>query len=130
MSWTRSPTTCRCTGWTTDGKRFDTSIPDGKPKQFRVTGVIPGWTDALQQMVVGDKWRVWIPEELAYKGSPNRPQGMLVFDVELLGIEPAMQRPQRPNMPPVPGHPGAPGQPAHGAPATPATPATPPPATK
>jgi FKBP-type peptidyl-prolyl cis-trans isomerase len=121
------------TGWTTDGKRFDTSVPEGKPKQFRVTGVIAGWTDALQQMVVGDKWRVWIPEELAYKGAPNRPQGMLVFDVELLGIEAAMQRPQRPNMPPVPGH-GADDGHGHGAPppaggkppATPATPATPP----
>jgi peptidylprolyl isomerase len=81
--------TVHYTGWTTDGKRFDSSIPGGKPRQFRVTGVIPGWTDALIGMVVGDKWRVWIPEELAYKGAPNRPQGMLVFDVELLGIDAA-----------------------------------------
>jgi peptidylprolyl isomerase len=81
--------TVHYTGWTTDGKRFDSSIPEGKPRQFRVTGVIPGWTDALIGMVVGDKWRVWIPEELAYKGAPNRPQGMLVFDVELLGIDAA-----------------------------------------
>lgn len=88
--------TVHYTGWTTDGKRFDSSIPEGKPRQFRVTGVIAGWTDALLEMVVGDKWRVWIPEELAYKGAPSRPQGMLVFDVELLGIEAAPARPVSP----------------------------------
>jgi len=106
------------TGWTTDGKRFDSSLPEGKPRQFRVTGVIPGWTDALLQMVVGDKWRIWIPEELAYKGAPNRPQGMLVFDVELLGIEAGPPRPQRPPgpgpagaMPPGHAPAGQPGQP-------------------
>ena len=91
--------TVHYTGWTTDGKRFDSSIPEGKPRQFRVTGVIAGWTDALMQMSVGDKWRVWIPEELAYKGAPNRPQGMLVFDVELLGIDAAPQRPAAPKRP-------------------------------
>jgi peptidylprolyl isomerase len=87
------------TGWTTDGKRFDSSIPRGKPSQFRVTQVIAGWTDTLLQMVVGDKWRIWIPEELAYKGAPNRPQGMLVFDVELIGIEAPAQRPASPKHP-------------------------------
>ena len=91
--------TVHYTGWTTDGKRFDSSIPEGKPRQFRVTGVIAGWTDALLEMVVGDKWRVWIPEELAYKGAPNRPQGMLVFDVELLGIDAPPQRPVKPKHP-------------------------------
>lgn len=91
--------TVHYTGWTTDGKRFDSSIPEGKPRQFRVTGVIAGWTDALLEMVVGDKWRVWIPEELAYKGAPNRPQGMLVFDVELLGIEAPPARPAPPKHP-------------------------------
>jgi FKBP-type peptidyl-prolyl cis-trans isomerase len=49
--------------------------------------VIPGWTDALLNMKVGDTWRVWIPEELAYKGAPNRPQGMLVFDMQLIAAE-------------------------------------------
>lgn len=91
--------TVHYTGWTTDGKRFDSSIPEGKPRQFRVTGVIAGWTDALLEMVVGDKWRVWIPEELAYKGAPNRPQGMLVFDVELLEIQAAPARKAPPKHP-------------------------------
>ena len=74
------------TGWTTDGKMFDSSVQRGSPAEFPLGGVIPGWTDGLQVMSVGDKVRFWIPEELAYKGSPGRPQGMLVFDVELLEI--------------------------------------------
>jgi FKBP-type peptidyl-prolyl cis-trans isomerase len=85
---TSDEVTVHYTGWTTDGKRFDSSIPDATPKVFRVTGVIAGWTDALLHMNVGDTWRVWIPEELAYKGAPNRPQGMLVFDVQLLEAQP------------------------------------------
>lgn len=93
--------TVHYTGWTTDGKRFDSSVPGGQPRTFRVTGVIAGWTDALMMMSEGDQWRVWIPEELAYKGAPNRPQGMLVFDVELLKIEPAPQRPVSPTKPPT-----------------------------
>jgi FKBP-type peptidyl-prolyl cis-trans isomerase len=74
-------------GWTTDGKMFDSSVSRGQPVTFPLTNVIPGWTDGLQVMVVGDKTRFWIPEELAYAGKPGRPQGMLVFDVELLEIE-------------------------------------------
>ncbi len=76
------------TGWTTDGKMFDSSVTRGQPITFGLDGVIPGWTDGLQVMVVGEKTRFWIPEELAYKGKPGRPQGMLVFDVELLEIDP------------------------------------------
>jgi peptidylprolyl isomerase len=76
------------TGWTTDGKMFDSSLTRGKPAEFPLRGVIAGWTDAIPVMSVGDKVRFWIPEELAYKGSPGRPQGMLVFDVELLEIKP------------------------------------------
>ena len=52
-------------------------------------GVIAGWTDAIPMMSVGDRMRFWIPAELAYKGAPNRPQGMLVFDIELVGIKDA-----------------------------------------
>ncbi len=88
------------TGWTTDGKRFDSSIPGGQPKQFKVNGVIAGWTDALALMVVGDKWRIWIPEEHAYKGAPQRPKGMLVFDVELLGIDALGAKAPAPASPP------------------------------
>jgi FKBP-type peptidyl-prolyl cis-trans isomerase len=76
-------------GWTTDGKMFDSSVQRGQPAEFPLGAVIPGWTDGLQVMSVGDKVRFWIPEELAYKGSPGRPQGMLVFDVELLEIQSA-----------------------------------------
>jgi peptidylprolyl isomerase len=75
------------TGWTTDGKMFDSSIPRGQPAALGLKGVIPGWTEGLQLMVVGEKRRFWIPEELAYKGKPGRPQGMLVFDIELIDIK-------------------------------------------
>jgi peptidylprolyl isomerase len=86
------------TGWTTDGHMFDSSVVRGEPATFPLNRVIPGWTEGVQLMVEGEKTRFWIPEELAYKGRPGRPQGMLVFDVELLKILPAM-----PGMPP--GHP-------------------------
>jgi peptidylprolyl isomerase len=74
-------------GWTTDGKMFDSSVTRGEPAEFPLNGVIAGWTEGLQLMSVGDKYRLWIPQELAYKGSPGKPAGMLVFDVELLEIK-------------------------------------------
>jgi FKBP-type peptidyl-prolyl cis-trans isomerase len=73
-------------GWTTDGKMFDSSYTRGEPATFGVSAVIPGWTEALQLMVEGEKRRIWIPEQLAYKGRPGAPAGMLVFEVELLKI--------------------------------------------
>jgi hypothetical protein len=75
------------TGWTTDGKMFDSTHQRSQPARFPLTAVIAGWTDGLQTMVVGDKTRFWIPEELAYQGRPGPPAGMLVFDVELLSVE-------------------------------------------
>jgi FKBP-type peptidyl-prolyl cis-trans isomerase len=74
------------TGWTTDGTMFDSSVVRGKPTIFPLQAVIPGWTDVLQVMVAGQKIRAWIPEKLAYEGKPNRPQGMLVFEIELLAV--------------------------------------------
>jgi FKBP-type peptidyl-prolyl cis-trans isomerase len=77
-------------GWTTDGKMFDSSVERGEPAEFRLNGVIRGWTEGVQLMVVGDKTRFWIPGELAYGNSPSRPgvpSGMLVFDIELLEIQ-------------------------------------------
>ncbi|TNF33918.1 MAG: FKBP-type peptidyl-prolyl cis-trans isomerase [Deltaproteobacteria bacterium] len=76
------------TGWTTDGTRFDSSVARGEPAVFPLSGVIAGWTEGVQLMVVGEKRRFWIPAELAYGNSPRpgAPAGMLVFDVELLGI--------------------------------------------
>lgn len=75
------------TGWTTDGKMFDSSIKRGRTIAFPLNRVIAGWTEGLQLMVTGEKRRFWIPEELAYQGRPGAPQGMLVFDVELIGIK-------------------------------------------
>lgn len=74
------------TGWTTDGEKFDSSRDRGRPAEFPLDRVIAGWTEGVSLMQVGEKRRFWIPEELAYKGVPGRPQGMLVFDVELLDI--------------------------------------------
>lgn len=74
------------TGWTTDGKMFDSSVLRGKPAQFPLYGVIKGWTEGVQLMVEGEKTRFWIPSELAYGNKPGRPAGMLVFDIELLKI--------------------------------------------
>lgn len=92
------------TGWTTDGRMFDSSVVRGEPTQFPLGGVIPGWTDGLQVMSVGEKTLFWIPEELAYKGKPGRPQGMLVFEVELLKINPEPKAsPSRPSLKGTPG---------------------------
>jgi FKBP-type peptidyl-prolyl cis-trans isomerase len=77
-------------GWTTDGKMFDSSVARGEPVKFPLGGVIPGWTEGVQLMVVGEKTRFWIPSKLAYDGRPGAPQGMLVFDVELLKIQSGM----------------------------------------
>jgi len=82
-----SVVTVHYSGWTTDGNMFDSSIVRGSPATFGLNQVIPGWTEGLQLMVVGEKRRLWIPENLAYAGRPGRPQGMLVFDVELLDIK-------------------------------------------
>ena len=74
------------TGWTTDGKMFDSSVARGEPAGLPMDRVITGWSEGLQLMVVGEKRRVWIPENLAYSGEAGRPAGMLVFDVELLAL--------------------------------------------
>ena len=81
-------------GWTPDGKMFDSSIPRGEPTSFGVTQVIKGWTEGLQLMVQGEKTRFWIPSELAYGSNPRpgAPSGPLVFDVELLEISALPQR--------------------------------------
>ena len=75
------------TGWTTDGKMFDSSVARGEPISFPLDKVIQGWQQGVMMMVEGEKRRLWIPESLAYKGKEGFPKGMLVFDVELLEIE-------------------------------------------
>ncbi len=81
--------TVHYSGWTTDGKLFDSSVQRGQPASFPLNGVIKGWTEGLQLMVEGEKRRFWIPANLAYGDNPagGRPGGTLVFDVELLGIK-------------------------------------------
>ncbi len=88
--------TVHYTGWTTDGEQFDSSVTRGRPATFPLNRVIAGWTEGLQLMVVGEKRRLWIPENLAYQGRPGRPAGMLVFDVELLEIDRAPEPPAVP----------------------------------
>lgn len=88
-----------------DGKVFDSSIDRGQPAVFPVNGVIPGWTEALQLMNVGSKYQLVIPSAIAYgergAGGDIGPNATLLFEVELLGINPV-----------------EPGQPANPAPAT------------
>ena len=81
-----STVTVHYSGWTTDGKLFDSSVMRGQPTTFPLDGVIKGWTEGLQLMVEGEKTRFWIPESLAYQGR-SAPYGMLVFDVELISIK-------------------------------------------
>jgi peptidylprolyl isomerase len=74
-------------GWTTDGKMFDSSVVRNRPAEFSLSGVIPGWTEGVQLMVEGEKTRFWIPKDLAYgDGGGGAPGGTLVFDVELIKI--------------------------------------------
>jgi peptidylprolyl isomerase len=82
-----SSVTVHYSGWTTDGRMFDSSVVRGKPATFPLNQVIPGWTEGLQLMVPGESRRFWIPENLAYMGREGNPKGMLVFDVELLAVD-------------------------------------------
>jgi peptidylprolyl isomerase len=78
--------TVHYTGWSSDGRMFDSSLTRGAPSTFPLDRVIPGWTEGLELMVEGEKARFWIPERLAYKGASS-PYGDLVFDVELIKIQ-------------------------------------------
>ena len=84
-----------------DGTEFDSSYKRGKPAQFPVNGVIKGWTEALQLMKTGSKWKLFIPSDLAYGENGQRgipPNSVLVFEVELLSV----QAPPPPAAPPQP----------------------------
>lgn len=74
-----------------DGKVFDSSLQAGEPRSFRVNQVVPGWTEALSRMKVGDKWKIFIPPNLAYgdRGFPPviPPNSALVFEMELLEVK-------------------------------------------
>ncbi len=78
-------------GTTIDGKVFDSSVQRGQPASFPVNGVIAGWTEALQLMPLGSKWRLFVPSDLAYgergAGGDIGPHATLIFEVELLEIK-------------------------------------------
>jgi FKBP-type peptidyl-prolyl cis-trans isomerase FklB len=81
-------------GMLTDSTQFDSSYDRGEPATFPLNRVIPGWIEALQLMKVGSKWIIFLPPGLAYgtnppQGSPIKPNAVLVFEIELLGIEKA-----------------------------------------
>ncbi len=90
---------CHYKGTLTTGEQFDSSYDRGQPAEFPVGGVIPGWTEALQMMKVGSKYKLFIPAELAYgaSGRPGiPPNSALVFEVELLDIVKAGAAPAAP----------------------------------
>jgi FKBP-type peptidyl-prolyl cis-trans isomerase FklB len=82
---------CQYRGTLIDGTEFDSSYSRSEPATFKVTGVIPGWTEALQLMPVGSKWQIVVPPALAYgpRGSGDKigPDATLVFEIELLSIK-------------------------------------------
>jgi FKBP-type peptidyl-prolyl cis-trans isomerase len=87
---------CNYKGTLLDNTEFDSSYKRGQPATFPVSGVIKGWTEALQLMPVGSKWQLFIPSELAYgaRGGPGGgigPNATLVFEVELMSIQPKAQ---------------------------------------
>jgi len=75
------------TGWTTDGRMFDTSVTRGQPVEMHLDEVIRGWTEGVPLMSEGGRMRFWVPENLAYQGKGDGPRGMLVFDIELVKIQ-------------------------------------------
>jgi FKBP-type peptidyl-prolyl cis-trans isomerase FklB len=82
---------CNYRGTLIDGKEFDSSYKRGQPATFPVSGVIKGWTEALQLMPVGSKWQLFVPSDLAYgehgQGQDIAPNATLIFEVELISIE-------------------------------------------
>jgi FKBP-type peptidyl-prolyl cis-trans isomerase FklB len=86
----RSNVTCHYHGSLIDGTVFDSSVERGQPATFPLNRVISGWTEGLQLMGVGSKWRFFIPPNLAYgdrqTGSDIGPNSTLIFEVELLGV--------------------------------------------
>jgi FKBP-type peptidyl-prolyl cis-trans isomerase len=87
---------CNYRGTLISGKEFDSSAKHGGPASFTVGGVIKGWTEALQLMPVGSKWQLFIPPDLAYgdrgAGADIGPGETLIFEVELVSIEPAAKK--------------------------------------
>ena len=91
-------------GWTAEGKLVQESLSNGRPASIRLGALFPGWREAMQSMVAGEKRRLWIPGKLAHgEAKPGEPRaengpplGMLVYDVELISFEKAPPRPATP----------------------------------
>lgn len=79
--------TVHYSGWLADGTLVDSSVNRGSPATFPLSAVIPGWTEGLQYMSVGERALIWIPEELGYQGRPGMPNGLTLWDVELISVE-------------------------------------------
>jgi len=95
---------CNYKGTLINGTEFDSSYKRGEPATFPVTGVIKGWTEALQLMPVGSKWQLFVPADLAYgprgtPGGPIGPNSTLIFEVELISIK---EKPPAPDKVPPP----------------------------
>jgi peptidylprolyl isomerase len=94
------------TGWTPDGKMFDSSVARGQPAKIVLRAMMKGWQQGLPMMVVGEKRRFWIPAALAFGDKtlrPDWPGGPVVYDIELLGIfspPPAIEAPADARTPP------------------------------
>jgi peptidylprolyl isomerase len=90
------------TGWRKDGTMFDSSIPRGEPGLFTLTQMIPGWTEALESMVEGEKRKLWVPANLAYGESPKwgAPPGDLIYEIELVEVIHSPKRPEDVASPP------------------------------
>lgn len=83
-------------GWTHDGKSFDSTAARGQPVVLPVRGMIPGWAEAIQDMRPGERRRVWVPEALAYAGQRGQPAGDLVYDLELIAVMKGVAPPAAP----------------------------------
>src|SRR5688500_16730917 len=76
--------TVHYTGWSSEGRLFDSSVVRGPASTFPLDKVMAGWRECVQLMTLGEKRRCWIPENLAYKGQTGRPKGTVMFDIELI----------------------------------------------
>src|SRR4029453_7430395 len=78
--------TVHSTGWTSEGRLFDSSYARSMPRLFALNRVMPGWRECVLLMRVGEIRRCWVPQELAFNGQAGRPAGTVVFDIELLDV--------------------------------------------
>jgi FKBP-type peptidyl-prolyl cis-trans isomerase len=93
--------TVHYTGWTADGRMFDSTSARGRPSTFALNRVLPGWTEGVQLMVKGEKRRFWLPERLTFAGAAGKPRGVLCFDIELIDFIPAPKAPPDVAKPPA-----------------------------